>query len=200
MSPETFATAAGKQTGTCGSSGAAVSVLGLEHNEADHDGDETYGGDHQGEDDGRRRVAQLLDGAVHEELLVEFHKPSLHQRVGPRDQQAVGYLLRAVAQVTVKAAGGGGHNRAVRYLHALVAQKKTILLHARTSSRNNSPVHVTPFAVVGAVELLHRVYKFVETLQVEQNVETFHRVFTVKLVTYSAISQAVVAFPTLCIT
>lgn len=107
LSPETFATAEGKQTGTCGSSGAAVSVLGLEHNEADHDGDETYGGDHQGEDDGRRRVAQLLDGAVHEEPLVEFHKPSLHQRVGPRDQQAVGYLLRAVAQVTVKAAGGG---------------------------------------------------------------------------------------------
>lgn len=108
MSPETFATAAGTQTGTCGSSGAAVSVLGLEHNEADHDGDETYGGDHQGEDDGRRRVAQLLDGAVHEERLVDFHKLSLHQRVGPRDQQAVGYLLRAVAQVTVKAAGGGG--------------------------------------------------------------------------------------------
>lgn len=100
----TFAAAAGKQAGACGSSGAAVSVFGLEYHEADHDGDETYGGDHQGEDDGRRRVAQLLGGAVHEELLMDFHEPALHQRVGPRDQQAVGYLLRALAQVTVKAA------------------------------------------------------------------------------------------------
>lgn len=90
--------------GACESLGAAVSVLGLEHHKADHDGDKTYWGYHQGKDDGRWRVAQLLRGAVHEELLVDFHKPPLHQWVGPWDLQAVRYLLRAVAQVTVKAA------------------------------------------------------------------------------------------------
>lgn len=101
----TFATAAGEQTGTRGSSGAAISILGLQHHKADHDGDETYRGDHQGKDDGWRRVAQLLGGAVHEEILVEVHEQVLHQPVGPRDQQAVGYVLRALAQITVKAAG-----------------------------------------------------------------------------------------------
>lgn len=53
--------------------------------------------------------------------------------------------------------------------------------------------------MVGAVEQLHRFHKFAETLEVEQHVETLHGVFIVNLVTKSAISPAVIAFPTLCI-
>ncbi|TNN56799.1 hypothetical protein EYF80_032977 [Liparis tanakae] len=68
-----------------GISGAAVPILGLEHHEANHDRDQADGGYHQGEDDDRRRVAQLLRGTILEEVGVNVHKDLLHQGVGPRD-------------------------------------------------------------------------------------------------------------------
>lgn len=80
-----------------GFSGAAISVLGLEHHEADHDGDQTYWSYHQGKDNDWWWVAELLCGTILEKRGVNVHKGLFHQRVGPWDQETVGYLLCAKA-------------------------------------------------------------------------------------------------------
>lgn len=85
-------------------SGASIPIFSLENHQADHDGDQADGSHHQSEDDGRRRVAELLRGTILEKGGVDVHEGLLHQRVGPRDQEAVGDVLGALAQVTVNAA------------------------------------------------------------------------------------------------
>lgn len=85
-------------------SGAAISILGLEYHEADHDRDQTYWSYYQSEHDGWWRVAQFLRGAIQEELGVNVHKYLFHERVRPRDQETVKHLLRAKAEVAVQTA------------------------------------------------------------------------------------------------
>lgn len=82
----------------------AIPVFGLQHHQAHHHRYQTDGRDDQGEDDGRRRVAELLCGAFLEELGMDVHKRLLHQWIGPRDPETVGYALCAEAQVAVQAA------------------------------------------------------------------------------------------------
>lgn len=66
-------------------SGPAIPILGLEHDEANHDGDQADGRHHQGKDNHRRWVAQLLRGTILEVAGVDLHKGLFHQRVGPWD-------------------------------------------------------------------------------------------------------------------
>lgn len=84
-----------------GFSGAAISVFGLEYHEADHDRDQTYWSNYQRKNNGWWRVAQLLRGAISEELGVNIHKYLFHKRVRPRHQETVKYILCAKAQVAV---------------------------------------------------------------------------------------------------
>lgn len=87
-----------------GFSGAAISILGLEYHEADHDRDQTYWRYYQSKDNGWWRVAQFLGGAVPEELGVNVHKYLFHERVGPWDQKTVKHSLCAQAEVAVQTA------------------------------------------------------------------------------------------------
>lgn len=87
-----------------GFSGAAVSVLGLEYHQADHDRDQAYWSNYQRKNNGWWRVAQLLCGAISEEPGVNIHKYLFHKMVRPRDQEAVKNVLCAVAQVAVQPA------------------------------------------------------------------------------------------------
>lgn len=92
------------EKGEAGFSGAAISTLGLEYHEADHDRDQTYWSYYQSEDDGWRRVAQFLCGTIPEELGVNVHKYLFHERVGPWDQKTVKHFLCAKAEVAVQTA------------------------------------------------------------------------------------------------
>lgn len=80
----------------------AISILGFEHHQTDHDRDQTDGCDDKSKDDCRRRVTQLLRWTILEILDVYIQKQLLHHRVGPRDGQAVRNLLSANAEVTVQ--------------------------------------------------------------------------------------------------
>lgn len=81
----------------------------------------------------------------------------------------------------------------VRCLHVLVTRKIV-----PSACKNDSPVHVTPFTVVGAVEKRHRLLKFAKTLEVEKHGKAVHRGCAVNFVTNSAI-HFTVANSTLCI-
>lgn len=92
------------ERGAAGFSGAAISILGLEYHEADHDRDQTYWRYYQSKHDGWWRVAQFLRGAIPEELAVNVHKYLFHKRVRPWDQKTVKHFLRAQAEVAVQTA------------------------------------------------------------------------------------------------
>lgn len=111
-------------------SGAAISILGLEYHEADHDRDQTYWSYYQSKHDGWWRVAQFLCGAIPEELGVNVHKYLFHERVRPWDQETVKHFLCAKAEVAVQTAvwrqkvPGSSRSPDINYVYILCSQAR----------------------------------------------------------------------------